>query len=252
VRVKILIVDDDPNIREALTVGLSLRWKQTVVIGARDSDEGLQAFHKYDPDIVLLDVGMPGRDGFDVLRHLRRVSDVPVLMLTGRADEIDQVRGLELGADGYVTKPFSYLTLVARMKAALRRAELGRPAESQPTFTAGSLTINDSAQQVTLAGEPVKLTPVEYRLLGHLTRNAGRLMTHDALIDRVWGSEEDVTTDHLKVFICRLRAKLELPGGSRFIETERGRGYRFVRPAEVTSNGHASYPRLAAPVERRT
>jgi len=140
------------------------------------------------------------------------------------------VRGLELGADDYVTKPFSHLALLARIKAVLRRAEMPAPVRALPDFRAGELEINFQSHEVTVRGERVRLTPVEYKLLYHLVRNAGRLMPHQALLDRVWGEDYDATTDYLKVFVSRLRAKIEREGGPRYIETERGLGYRFVRP----------------------
>ncbi len=228
---KILVVDDDPHILDALTVGLQLQWQDAIVLAASDGDAGLRSFYEHDPDIVLLDVAMPGRNGFEVLQEIRRLSDVPVVMLTARGEEMDQVRGLELGADDYVVKPFGHLALMARMKAVLRRAELPPPVRALPDFVAADLTINFQNHQVMVDGEEVRLTPVEYKLLYHLVRNAGRVMPHQALLDRVWGDEYGATTDYLKVFISRLRAKIEPPGGPHFIETERGLGYRFVRPA---------------------
>jgi DNA-binding response OmpR family regulator len=230
---KILVVDDDPHILDALIVGFQLQWRDAEVISARDGEEGLQAFYDNDPDVIVLDVSMPRKNGFEVLREIRRVSDVPVIMLTARGEEMDQVRGLELGADDYVVKPFGHLALLARVKAVLRRAELPAPTDVLPDFVAGDLAINFQSHQVTVQGEPVKLTPVEYRLLYQLVRNVGRLMPHQALIDRVWGADYGATTDHLKVFVSRLRSKLEAPGGPHYIETERGLGYRFVRPREV-------------------
>ncbi len=229
---KILVVDDDPHILEALTVGFQLQWQDSTIIPASDGEVGLRAFYEHNPDVVVLDVAMPGKNGFEVLQEIRRVSDVPVIMLTARGEETDQVRGLELGADDYVVKPFSHLALLARIKAVLRRAELPPPVDALPSFVAGDLAVNFQNHQVTLRGEPVRLTPVEYKLLYHLVRNVGRLMPHQALLDRVWGEEYGATTDHLKVFISRLRAKIEKPGEPHFIETERGLGYRFVRPRE--------------------
>lgn len=226
---KILVMDDDPQILEALTIGFQLQWQDAQVIAASTGDAGLRAFDTHDPDIVVLDITMPDTSGFTVLETIRRVSDVPIIILTARGDEIDQVRGLELGADDYVVKPFSHLALVARIKAVLRRAELPPPLHAMPDFTSGALTIRFQDQQVMLNGQLVTLTPVEYKLLYHLVRNAGRLMLHQALLDRIWGAEHGATTDHLKVFISRLRAKLE-KDGQRYIETERGLGYRFVRP----------------------
>jgi two-component system, OmpR family, KDP operon response regulator KdpE len=238
--VKILVVDDDPQILDAVTVGLQLQWQDATVLAASDGEQGLRTFYDQDPDVVVLDVTMPRKNGFEVLQDIRRVSDVPVIMLTARGEETDQVRGLELGADDYVTKPFSHLVLLARIKAVLRRAELPQPTSALPDFQAGDLAINFQSHQVTLGGEPVKLTPVEYKLLYHLVRNAGRLMPHEALLDRVWGADYGATTDYLKVYVSRLRAKLERPGGPHYVETERGLGYRFVRPRETPSDASAS------------
>jgi DNA-binding response OmpR family regulator len=232
--VKILVVDDDPQILDAVTIGFQLQWQDATVIPATDGETGLQRFYEQDPDVVVLDVTMPGKNGFEVLGEIRRISDVPVIMLTARSEEIDQVRGLEAGADDYVVKPFSHLALLARVKAVLRRAELPPPVRALPDFIAGDLAINFQNHQVIIRGEPVKLTPVEYKLLYHLVRNSGRLMPHQALLDRVWGAEYGATPDYLKVFISRLRAKIEPEGdGPRFIENERGLGYRFVRPKEA-------------------
>jgi len=232
---KILVVDDDPQILDAVSIGFQLQWQDATVIPATDGQTGLQRFYEQDPDVVVLDVTMPGKNGFEVLSEIRRISDVPVIMLTARSEEIDQVRGLEAGADDYVVKPFSHLALLARVKAVLRRAELPPPVRALPDFIAGDLAINFQNHQVMLKGEPVKLTPVEYKLLYHLVRNAGRLMPHQALLDRVWGAEYGATPDYLKVFISRLRAKIE-PDASvpRFIENERGLGYRFVRPKDAS------------------
>jgi two-component system, OmpR family, KDP operon response regulator KdpE len=227
---KILVVDDDPYILDALTVGLALQWPDCEVIAGRDGEEGLDLFFEREPNVVVLDVNMPRKNGFEVLQAIRQVSDVPVLMLTARGEETAQVRGLELGADDYLVKPFSHLVLLARIRAVLRRAEMPPPAEALPDFAAGPLAIHFGDHRVTVDGALVKLTPVEYKLLYHLVRNAGRVMPHQALLDRVWGADYLASTEYLKVFISRLRAKLERPGGPKYIETERGLGYRFVRP----------------------
>jgi two-component system, OmpR family, KDP operon response regulator KdpE len=231
---KILIVDDDEQILDAVSVGFQMQWQDCTVTPATDGESGLQKFYEDDPDVVVLDVAMPGKNGFEVLQEIRRISDVPVIMLTAHGEEMQQVRGLELGADDYVVKPFSHLALLARVKAVLRRAELPPPARALPDFVAGPLAINFQNHQVSLNGEPVKLTPVEYKLLYHLVRNAGRLMPHQALLDRVWGPDYGATPDYLKVFISRLRAKIE-PNteGPKYIENERGLGYRFVRPKDA-------------------
>jgi two-component system KDP operon response regulator KdpE len=230
-----LLVDDDPAMLDAVSVGFEMQWQGCTVVTAADGNAGLARFAEEDPDIVVLDVTMPGRNGFDVLREIRRISDVPVVMLTSHGEEMHQVRGLELGADAYVVKPFSHLALIARVKAVLRRAELPQPTDSMPDFVAGPLEMNFGSHSVSLAGEPVKLTPVEYNLLYYLVRNAGRLMPHQALLDRVWGTEIGATPDYLKVFVSRLRSKIERPGSAKLIENERGIGYRFVKPNDSPS-----------------
>ena len=232
---KVLVIDDDQRIRDALEIGLQLQWQDAKVLTAADGETGLDMFFNEEPDIVLLDVTMPRMNGFDVLKAIRQVSDVPVLMLTARDEDVDEVRGLELGADDYIGKPFSHLALMARIKAALRRAELPAPVQALPDFQAGDLAIHFQNQEVTVQGQSVKLTPVEYKLLYHLVRNAGHLLPHEALLDRVWGSNYEASAEYLKVFVSRLRAKLRRPGGPEYIETERGRGYRFVRPHQEAS-----------------
>jgi DNA-binding response OmpR family regulator len=231
-RMKILIIDDDEATLDAVSAGFQMQWQDCEVTLATDGDLGLRYFARDDPDVVVLDVGLPGKNGFDVLREIRRNSDVPVIMLTGRGEEMQQVRGLELGADDYVVKPFSHLALLARVKGVLRRAELPQPSNSLPDLMAGPLAMNFQNHQVSLNGEPVKLTPVEYKLLYHLARNAGRLMPHQALLDRVWGADYGATNEYLKVFVSRLRGKIEPPSGPRYIENERGLGYRFIRPTD--------------------
>ena len=204
---KILVIDDDQPILDALSVGFQLQWQDATVLVASDGDAGLRAFYEHAPDVALLDVAMPGKSGFEVLQEIRRTSDVPVIMLTARGEELDQVRGLELGADDYVVKPVRHLALLARIKAVLRRAEMPPPIQALPDFTAGDLTIDFHSHQVTLRGTPVKLTPMEYKLLYHLARNAGRVLPHQTLLDRVWGIEYGATPDHLKVIMSRLRAE---------------------------------------------
>ncbi len=230
---KILVVDDDEQILEAITIGLELQWQDSTMLSAADGEAALDQFYANDPDVILLDVSMPKKNGFDVLKEIRRISDVPIIMLTAHGEETNQVRGLELGADDYVVKPFSHMALLARIKAVLRRTDLPPPVRALPDFAAGDLTINFQNHDVTVGGAPVKLTPVEYKLLYHLVRNAGRVMPHQALLNQVWGEEYEATTDYLKVFISRLRAKLEHEGGPHYIETERGLGYRFVRPKDT-------------------
>ncbi|MFN8523051.1 MAG: response regulator transcription factor [Chloroflexota bacterium] len=228
---RILIVDDDPDLLEALGLGLQLQWPGVEILTAKDGEEGLRAFERQQPDTVLLDVGLPIRDGFSVLREIRQRADTPVIMLTARGDELDKVRGLEIGADDYVTKPFSPLELLARIKAVMRRSELAPPVRTTPSFVSGDLEVSFDTREVTRGGVPVALTATEYRVLYQLVRNAGHVMPREALLARVWGEANRDQADYLKVYISRLRSKLEDdPEHPRHILTERGIGYRFSRP----------------------
>lgn len=225
---KILIVDDDTGVLDGLTTALRFYWHDAILLTTTDGATGLSLFFEHDPDMVILEVTLPDMSGLDVLRQMRRVSDVPILMHSARTGDTDQVRALELGADEYVTKPCGYLVLIARINAILRRTAMLPPARTLPDLVVGDVVINFRDRRVMVRSEPVKLTPVEYKLLYHLVRNAGRLMPHEALIDRVWGAAYGHTPDHLKVFISRLRSKIERPDGQHYIETERGVGYSFV------------------------
>ena len=233
---KILIVDDDHDLLEALGLGLQLQWQGIDVLTATDGESALTRFFDDSPDDVLLDVGLPRLDGFEVLKRIRQVSDTPVLMLTARGEELDKVRGLEIGADDYVTKPFSPLELLARIKAVLRRSELPPPVRVAPSFSADDLTVNFDSQEVQRSGQAVALSATEYRLLFQLVRNAGHVVPRETLLARVWGDDYRDQTDYLKVYISRLRAKLEDdPERPRFILTERGLGYRFARAPQPVS-----------------
>ena len=233
---KVLIIDDDPEIVDAVGVAVQFYWRDVEVISAHGGRPGLESFFAHDPDIVLCDVTMPDKSGFEVLQEIRRVSDVPILMLTARSGEVDQVRGLDLGADDYVVKPFSAMTLLARMSAVLRRAKLPTPTGATPDFEAGDLTIGFQSQEVRVKGEVVQLTAAEFKLLYHLARNAGRVMPQRALLERIWGAEWGATANNLKALVSRLRAKIEPdPNGHRYIENERGLGYKFVKPSTSQS-----------------
>ncbi len=224
---KILIVDDDPDIVEAIALAFSAEWPEAEVI-ADDGRSALRAIEKENPDVVLLDIGLPGLNGFDLLRRIRAVSDVPVLMISARGDEMDKVRSLEWGADDYLTKPFGYRELSARIRAVLRRAQALPPISGGGQFKAGSIYINYASHEVFASGKPVKLTPTEYKLLCQLTRNAGRVLEHDQLLTRIWGPEYLGELDYLRIYVRRLREKLEPdPQQPVHILTERGVGYRF-------------------------
>ncbi len=228
---RILVVDDEPDVVESIRLGFALQWREVEVLGAGDGERALDLVEHEAPDIVLLDIGLPGRDGFDVLRELREFSDVPVVMLTARDDPMDKVKGLELGADDYVTKPFNHLELLARVRAVLRRHDMPAPASRAPSFRSGDLEVDFARQEARLRGERLDLTPTEYKLLYHLVRNAGHVMQHGTLLAKVWGRDYIDETDYVRVYIRRLRDKLgDDPDHPRYIQTERRLGYRFLTP----------------------
>ncbi len=225
---KILVVDDAPEVIEAVTLSFNLQWRETDVVGAYDGDQALDMVEREAPDLVLLDIAMPGMDGYQTLRRIREFSDVPVIMLTARDGVLDKVKGLELGADDYVTKPFDHLELLARVKAVLRRLDMPQPVSRAPSFSSGELSVDFASRQVRLRGDLVPLTPIEYKLLYHLVRNAGRVLPHETLLAKVWGREYLDEIDYLRVYVRRLRVKLEDdPERPKYILTERGLGYRF-------------------------
>jgi two-component system KDP operon response regulator KdpE len=233
---KILIVDDERSIVEAIAIGLELQWQDVQVISAFDGEQGWHMFTEESPDLTLLDVNLPRLSGWDMLKRVREVSDAPVIMLTARGEELDKVKGLELGADDYLTKPFSHLELFARIKAVLRRVEAVTPASAVPSFVSNDLAINFDSHEVTVGGQPVALTPTEYSLLYLLVRNAGRVLPVGTLLARVWGDDYRGETDYLKTYISRLRHKLgDNSEHPRYILTERGTGYRFVRGTTPTA-----------------
>jgi two-component system response regulator MtrA len=213
----ILLVEDDSSIREITKLGLEDAG--FAVRTAVDGDEGLARFRREQPDLVVLDVMLPKRDGLEVCRSIRAESSVPVVMLTARSDAIDIVVGLESGADDYVTKPFEMPVLVARIRAALRRAQSLEPSE---TLTLGSVRIDVLGHRVTLDDEEIALTPTEFRLLLELARRPGQVFTREVLLDRVWGYSYLGDSRLVDVAIQRLRSKTT----PDLIETVRGVGYR--------------------------
>jgi two-component system KDP operon response regulator KdpE len=226
---RILVVDDEPDVIESVRIGFELQWREIDVIGAGLGEEALDRIEQDRPDIVLLDIGLPDIDGFEVVRRIREFSDVPVVMLTARDDAMDKVKGLELGADDYITKPFNHLELMARVKAVLRRLAMPTPTSRAPSFRAGELEVDFAAQEARLHGYRIDLTPTEYKLLYHLVRNAGHVLPHGTLLAKVWGREYVDEVDYLRVYVRRLRDKLgDDPDRPRYIRTERGLGYRFI------------------------
>jgi len=223
----ILVVDDEE--RMVRFIRLNLEHDGFRVDEAYNGTEAINQVRSNLPDLVLLDIMLPDVDGFEVLRIIREVSSVPVIMLTAKGEEDDRVRGLELGADDYVTKPFSPRELVSRVRAVLRRTE------SSGVSTHGLIEVDDrlkldfDRREIWVDGELVKLRPTEYRLLYHLVQNAGWVITHDQLLSRVWGYEYRDEPHYVRLYINYLRKKLEQdPANPEYIQTERGVGYRFV------------------------
>jgi two-component system KDP operon response regulator KdpE len=208
---------------------MNLELEGCRVISASNGREALERARDDMPDIVLLDIMMPGMDGFEVLRRLREWSTVPVIVLTAKDDEDDRIRGLELGADDYIGKPFSHRELVSRIRAVLRRHLIQPPIQQSQLRIDDHLTIDFGKREVLVDGKPVSLRPTEYRLLYHLVQNAGWVMPHEVLLSKVWGPEYSDESHYLRLYITYLRQKIEPdPAHPRYILTERGTGYRFV------------------------
>jgi two-component system KDP operon response regulator KdpE len=222
-----LVVDDEPRMINFMRMNLELEGCR--VISASNGREALDKAREEMPDVVLLDIMMPGLDGFETLRRLRTFSQVPVLVLTAKDEEEDRIKGLELGADDYIGKPFSHRELVSRIRAVLRRHYTPPPQPQTTVVVDARLTIDFARREVLVAGERVNLRPTEYRLLYHLVQNAGYVMTHEMLLTRVWGPEYRDETHYLRLYVTYLRQKIEQdPANPKYILTERGIGYRFV------------------------
>lgn len=223
----ILVVDDESRMRRFMRMNLDLEGYRII-----EAENGLEAVDRVRddlPDLVLMDVMMPELDGFEALRLIRKTSSVPIIMLTVKGEEDDRVRGLELGADDYVTKPFSPRELSSRIKAVLRRSEMPTLPGQSVIKVDDRLQIDFNRRQVIVEGEEVKLRPTEYRLLYHLVNNAGWTLPHETLLAKVWGHEYREETHYLRLYITYLRQKIEEdPAQPKYILTERGLGYRFV------------------------
>jgi DNA-binding response OmpR family regulator len=224
---RILVVDDER--RMVGFIRLNLEQDGFEVIEAFNGTEALDRLRDSLPDLILLDVMMPDIDGFEVLKMIREISQVPVIMLTAKGEEDDKVKGLELGADDYITKPFSPRELVSRVKAVLRRGASKEEDEEGVIEVDDRLKIDFGRREVWVNGELVKLRPTEYRLLYHLVRNAGWVLTHDQILTKVWGYEYRDEPHYVRLYINYLRKKIEEdPSNPKYILTERGVGYRFV------------------------
>ena len=223
----VLIVDDEPHLIEAVSMNLEVEGFQVAT-----ASDGMQALEKVTsdiPDLVVLDVMMPEMDGFETLQKIREISIIPVIMLTVKGEETDKVRGLDLGADDYVTKPFSPVELISRINAVIRRAETPTAVPKDAIRVDDDLSIDFDHRRVIVRGNEIKLRPTEYRLLYHLVSNAGRIMPHETLLRRVWGYEYKDEDQYLWLYITYLRKKLEKDAKHpNYILGERGVGYRFM------------------------
>ena len=231
----ILVVDNEPQIRRVLRSTLSSQGY--VITDAKTGEEALESLRKERPDLVLLDMNMPGMGGIETCREIRRASDAPIIMLTVRTAERDKVAALDAGADDYVVKPFGIEELLARIRAALRRFA---PGDALPPFESKDLTIDFEARQVTVRYRDVHLTPKEFDVLKHLVANQGKPLTHRRLLQAVWGPDYGEETESLRVVINQLRKKLEAdPARPKYILTEPWVGYRFQPPRANSAKSSA-------------
>ncbi len=224
---RILVVDDERGL--VRIIRLNLEQDGFEVFEANNGAQAMDRLRAVIPDLVLLDVMMPDLDGFTVLKMIREIGNTPVIMLTAKGEEADKVKGLELGADDYVTKPFSPKELTSRIRAVLRRGNFAGDSEEGVVVVDSRLKIDFGRHQVFIDDEEIKLRPTEYRLLNHLVKNAGWVLTHDQILQKVWGYEYENEPHYVRLYINYLRNKLEKdPSNPQYILTERGIGYRFV------------------------
>lgn len=223
---KILVVDDEPRMVQLITLNLKLEGFN--VISASDGYQALEKVTKEMPDMVILDIMMPDMDGFETLKKIREVSSVPVIFLSVKGEEYDRVRGLDLGADDYITKPFGPKELISRIKAVLRRTEPDGTNRKTLIEVDNELKIDFDQRKVWVRGKEIRLRPTEYRLLYQLVNNPGKLLTHENLLARVWGPEYRDEDQYVRLYITYLRQKIEKdPKNPQYILSERGLGYRF-------------------------
>jgi DNA-binding response OmpR family regulator len=228
-KARILVVDDEP--RYVWTIKVNLEARGYEVIEAQDGGMALDLAASEEPDLVILDIKMSGLNGHEVCRRLREFSTVPVIMLTALAEDADKVKGLDLGADDYVTKPFSANELLARVRAALRRVEFSEQQRPNPIFEAGDLQVDFARQRVCVADQKVRLTRTEYRLLCEMVKHAGRILVPDYLLEKVWGIGHEGKNRMLRQAVHRLRHKIERdPKNPQYIQTQPGSGYIFSPP----------------------
>jgi two-component system KDP operon response regulator KdpE len=232
--VKILLIEDSPEIVKGVSLTFKLRWPDAVIISAENGADGIKKVENDSPDIIILDINLPDMSGFDVLEHIRQFSEVPVIILSARDQEIDKVRGLEIGADDYIVKPFSPSELLVRCQAVLRRTGTHsfRESELRP-IKAGNIYLNLNTNEFIVDNEKIHLTPNERRILYYLASNENKVVTQDAIKQYVWGNEAKyLDNTALKRYIYQLRLKLgDNANEPKLILNERGIGYRFVKPS---------------------
>jgi two-component system, OmpR family, KDP operon response regulator KdpE len=226
-RTKVLMVEDDPNIVDLIRSNLNVRGFDTVV--STDGSHALRLLEVEQPDIVLLDLMLPDADGMELCRQIRERSAVGIIVVSARGGERDKVTALNMGADDYMTKPFGIEELLARISATLRRTRAGGPAVEAPSMVRiGDIEVDLTDQRVSRSGEPVHLTPTEFALLRELATHPGKLLTHAQLLRRVWGPGYETETEYVRVYVRRLRAKLESDDGAPLILTQPRAGYRLA------------------------
>ncbi len=230
-KANILVVDDEPHVLKLVKANLESSGYR--VLTAEDGERALRIVEEEGPDLIILDLMLPRMDGYAVCRRVRDFSAVPVIMLTARSAQVDLVHGFEVGADDYLTKPFSVTELLMRVQAVLRRSKWPEEIAGRQAFVAGPIEIDFAQHRVTVSGEAVKLTPTEYRLLAYLASNANRVILHRELLRAVWGPEYGEETEYLRVYVRYLRQKLEAdPAVPRYLLTQPGAGYMFFLPEE--------------------
>ena len=237
--IQVLIIEDDPIVVDTVAVCFYVCWPEATVLSVPTGEEGLMLIQDKPPDFVILDLGLPGMDGYQTLSKLRSFSEVPVIILTAKDGEIARIKGLELGADDYIPKPFSHIVLMARVKAVLRRTATNSPEAAKGTYQneEAGLEIDLDSRVVTRHGQAVNLAPIEYSLLDLLVSNEGRVLSHDKILSRVWGPDYIDEAAYLKVYIRRLRTKLwDDPQDPQLIHTQRGVGYVFQVKSKLGGN----------------
>ena len=225
---KVLIIEDDREIVEVISLAFEIRWPGVNLVSTHLGEKGVELVESENPDVVILDLGLPDISGFDVLKEIRAFSTVPILILTVRGEEADVVKGLEWGANDYMVKPFRQLELLSRIKALTRRAS---PSGEETPLVCGELSFDPATRQLSYGSKEIDLTPTEGTILYQFMKNAGRVVTHSALAEAVWGENYPDATNALKVYITRLRQKIEVdPGQPKLILTKTGIGYLLAKP----------------------